>query len=248
MKKILLFMLATSLASCSDDSGYLGGGGSSTPMLRTTVETAPNGTTFTSQYRYSDEQLLEVTHSNGTNEVYSYAGDILTEVNFYTNGSLVKKDVYKYTTSGVFGEFTSYDYTATDANKSAFKSTYSYNGNNVTVTRYTGGPQNQNQVVDTLALTLNSSGDILKAAGSKITTTYNFDAKKAPLSSSTAYLVTTLAALEGGAHNITTVQSTQNNTVSNSYSTYTYNADDYPASETHTEPDGSVHTTLYTYN
>lgn len=247
MKKILLFMLTVSVVSCSDDTGYLGGDGTSAPLLRTATETAPNGSTLTSQYRYSDDKLLEVSHSDGTNEVYSYGGDFLTEVNFYRSGALVKKDVYKYTTSSVFGEHISYDYTATDADHNTIKSTYSYDGNNVTVTRYSGGQLNQNEQTDTFAVTLTSDGDILKVVGTKKSAIYNFDLNKAPLSASSSHLVMTLVALEGGAHNIATSQTTQNNTISNSYSTYIYNTDGYPQSETHTEPDGSVYTTQYSY-
>lgn len=247
MKKISLFILAVALASCSDDTGYLGGDGTDTTLLRKSVATAPNGTVITSQYRYNDDKLLEVTHSNGTSEVYSYGGDFLTEINHYTNNTLVQKEVYNYNTSGVFGAHILYDYTVSDTENNAVKSEYAYDGNNVTVTRYSGGLLSQTTPVETFAMTLTSDGDILKVVSTNKSVIYGFDLNKAPLSETSAHLATSLADLEGGAHNIATIQSSQAGVINSSYSTYIYNSAGYPDSETHTEPDGSVYTTQYTY-
>ncbi|MFL9845087.1 hypothetical protein [Flavobacterium rhizosphaerae] len=252
MKKLWLFILAGTFAvACSDDDyGYKDNSGNenSATLLRKKVETAPDGTQITTNYQYDGNKLTTVTRSNGTSESYSYVNmDYLSEIRYYENGALVRKDAFLYGT-GSFTDHITFSYDIDNpANNTAIRSSYAWNGTTVTVTEYKGDDSSQTENIGTVTLTVTSNNNVVKFQSENKTISYGFDYQNAPLKEMSVYGLLIYADYKGGTNNITSVETTQNGTVSHSYNTYTYNNKDYPLTQTHTEPDGSVYTTEYFY-
>jgi YD repeat-containing protein len=250
MKKILLFITMAALAtSCSDDlnSGNPGGGSDSYVLVKKQVETAADGSSITTNYSYDANKLTSVTHSNGTNEAYTYFENYITEIRHYENGGLIEKEVFTYSTSGLTG-YVSYLYDlANPANNNAVKYEYIYNGGTITVNKYTGDQSSQTVAAGTVTLTVTSNGNITQYHSGTTTIDYNFDLNSSPVREIAGYQAVVLAALEGGANNITTKRVNNNGTIANSLNTYVYNPVNYPVTANHTGADGSISTSVYTY-
>lgn len=242
MKKIfgLLMIFAGVLTSCQDDMPYHEPEGSGVTLLKKMVVTMSNGAQVTSLYNYDGEKLTSVTHSDGTSETYSYAGNSLTEVRYYNNGGLVKKATYLYTSNAFVG------YTATNydlqnpANNFSQRYEYIVNGDDITINEYRGDEADQNELYQTNILTV-VNNNVKKIVTPDGTTQYQFDYKNAPLRNAEAYGVMLLANFEGGINN--EIARNEDGAVSNT--AYTYTPDEFPATATLTGSEN--YTITYTY-
>ena len=249
MKKILLFVTALLAVSCSDDlnSGNPDGGSDSYILPKKKVETAANGSSLTTNYSYNGNKLTSVTYSDGTNEAYTYLENYITEIRHYENGGLIEKEVFNYSTSGLTAHVSYFYDLANPSNNNAVKYNYTYNGGTITVNKYTGDESSQTTAAGTATLTVTSNGNITKYESGTTTIDYNFDFNSSPVREIAGYQAVVLAALEGGANNITTTRVNNNGTITNILTTYVYNPVSYPVTATHTAADGSVSTTAFTY-
>lgn len=249
MKKILLFVAASLAIGCSDDlnSGTGGGNPDSYILPKKQVDTAPDGSSITTNYSYDGNKLTLVTHSDGSNESYTYTDRYITEIRHYKNGGLVEKETFTYSTSGIAAHVSYFYDLANPSNNNALRYEYVYNGNTITINKFTGDDTSQTTAAGTAMINVTSTGNITQYQSGTTEITYNFDVNSSPLRQVLGYQAVVLAELIGGANNITTTRVNNNGTITNSITTYVYNPVSYPVSATHTAADASVSTTAYTY-
>jgi len=246
MKKIfgLLVIFAGVLASCQDDMPYHEPeDGAGQVLLKKMVVTQANGTAITSTYTYDGEKLTAVAHSNGTSESYNYNGSFISDARYYNNGGLVRKDTYLYDGTGAFAGFLASYYDLQNPNNShAERFDYIFNGETVTVKKYTGTESQQNELVSTTLLNILNNNIKAKQVEGGVLTQYAFDFKNSPMRNIKFFNVFTLVNMEGGINNETgrNVNGTIINTV------YNYLPNEYPAMATVTGG-GLNYTVTYTY-
>jgi hypothetical protein len=245
MKKIfgLLLFVGLALTSCADDDyPYNPGEPDTTVLLKRKVITAPDGTQSTSTYNYDGHTLTSIIHNDGSSEQFNYAGDILTEVRYYQNGGLVRKDSYRYGNTGNFGGYlASYYDLQNSANSYAERFDYIFEGETATVARYRGTEQQQTQLVETSVVTVmngNVRSNIIEGGVSKL---FLYDFRNAPLENITAYSIFILTNKEGGINN--EIARNVNDVITNT--AYTYTEAEFPATATVTG--GQNYTVTYTY-
>ncbi|MFP9100039.1 hypothetical protein ACLI09_13400 [Flavobacterium sp. RHBU_24] len=249
MKKILLFITAAVLTvSCSDDLENSGpGNGGGYVLLKKKVVTPPGAAAVTTQYNYDDNKLTTVTHSDGTNETYTYTNNYITEIKHYQNSSLIEKEVFTYDEIGLATHISYFYDLANPANNHALKYNYTYTGGTVSVTKFSGDEAAQTTPAGTATLSVTIHGNITKYVSGNTTINYGFDTKSSPMREIAGYQAITLAEFEGGANNITTLQVNNSGTIVNTLTTYTYNPIDYPLTSTYTAANGSITSTAYSY-
>lgn len=249
MKKILLFVAALAMVSCSDNDSTSGGSSTNATLLTSMKQTLRDGSQTTATYRYSDNQLIEINNPIVSQRtILTYNANLPTEINTYrSNNELAQKTVIQYTGSGQLAQQIIYRYTlgsTTDVNKY----TYTFGAENVTVNSYnvTG---TSDVLTGSSVYTLSANGNIMsKIINANNGTTYTYDGNKSPFSEIAGAQVLRLIFLDGGPNNILTTRTVSNGEVSNTYSTYTYNGDGFPATENYTITNGDVITRQYNYN
>lgn len=97
MAAIALF----TITSCSDDDSGTANNNNTTGnvLLKKTVTTDVDGT-VTSVYSYDGNKLTGIANSDGTSEVITYTGDLITEWKMYDGTTLDGKSTYEYNNAG----------------------------------------------------------------------------------------------------------------------------------------------------
>lgn len=248
MKKILLFVTALAMVSCSDNDNSGTGSSTDATLLTSMSQTQGDGTQTTATYRYSDNQLIEISNPVVNQKtILTYNANFPTEINTYRGNELTQKTVIQYTGNGQLAQQVIYRYTlgnTADINKY----TYTFGAENVTVTSYrvTGS---SDVLAGSFVYTLSASGNIMsKVVDANNGTTYTYDGNKSPFSEIAGAQVLRLIFLDGGPNNILTTRIIAGGTVTNTYSTYTYNSDGFPLTENYTTASGEVIARQYNYN
>ncbi|KOS07835.1 hypothetical protein AM493_18570 [Flavobacterium akiainvivens] len=234
---------ALAFTSCADDDlPYNPGEETGEVLLRQMVVTPASGQSITSQYTYDGDRITAVSHSNSTNESYSYATNgALTEVRYYEEGNLVRKSTFEYAASGAFNAVVHMYYDiANPANNHAERFTYAIAGQDITVVKYTG--DEQSQTVEDQTFVLKVINNNITAITGDIEASYSFDFQASPLSNVADFGVMYLADLQGGINNVITATEEGVQTTAN----YQYTSDGYPAQATVTTA-GQTYTVTYTY-
>jgi len=243
MKKIylLLFAVCGVLISCQDDLPYREPNPADTEiLLKKMVITKADGTQQITQYVYDAEKLQSVMYNDGRSETYSYTNNLLTEVRYYTNSGLVKKETYFY------GDGTFVGYSANNYNlqnpASNFTQRFEYvtNGNTVTVNEFRGDETSQNDLFQVKTLNI-LNGNIKEVETTGFSTQYLFDYKNAPFENMDSYSIVMLARFEGGINN--PIGRNVNGAITNI--AYTYTEDEFPATAIATGAQN--YTVTYTY-
>jgi hypothetical protein len=244
MKKIFgLLLTVVILASCSDDAPYRDPGTDDTEvLLKKMVVSGPDGQE-TSQFEYDGEKLMSITHSNGSSESYNYIGSALNEIRYYQNGGLVRKDTYLYSTTLSFAGFLAVHYDLQNpSNTYAERFDYTFQGDAVTIRKYTGTESQQTELTETKVLTILNNNIKKEVIEGGATTEYAYDYKNAPLKNVTLYNILALAKMEGGINN--EIGRNVNGAITST--SYTYTEAEYPATATITGASGN-YTITYTY-
>lgn len=250
MKKILLFLAALSMASCSDSSNTSNNSNNDNNLLLATmVQTSGDGTQTTTTYRYSDSQLIEI-NASATNQktIFTYVAGFPTEINTYRGSELTQKTVVGYSTTGQLSQTTVYRYALGDT-ADIHRSTFTFGASNVTVDYYKVTGTGTDTLLNSTVLTLLANGNIASSIlDTNNGSVYTYDGNKSPLSSITAAQVLRLIVFGGGENNVLTTQKATDGAISSTYSTYTYNSSGYPVTENYTTATGEVIVREYTYN
>ncbi|MES2485539.1 MAG: hypothetical protein V4581_06270 [Bacteroidota bacterium] len=243
MKKIYLLLVALCgiLASCQDDLPYREPNPADTEILLKKMVIIPaDGTQQTIQYGYDGEKLQSVMYSDGRSETYNYTNNLLTEVRYYSNGGLVKKETYFYG-DGNFVGYSANNYNLQNpANNFTQRFEYVTNGNTVTINEFRGDETSQNDLFQVKTLNI-VNGNIKEVAVTGSSTQYLFDYKNAPFKNMDSYSILMLTRFEGGINN--QIGRNVNGTITNI--AYTYTVDEFPATATATGAQN--YTVTYTY-
>ncbi|MFP9118499.1 hypothetical protein ACLI08_11975 [Flavobacterium sp. RNTU_13] len=246
MKKILLFMAAIAMASCSDDTPPTPTDDVTVVLPSRIVTTKPDGTQLTATYTYSGNRITTTTYSDGTSESYSYIDQYLTEKRIYQNGGLIEKDVFLYDAAGFAGRVKNYYNLANPSANYSVRSLYTYSGTTVSVTELKGDENSQTTPYRTLTLTMATNGNIVKYDDGTTVINYSYDYFNNPFKNLYAYGILILSDYKGGANNVTGTQTTTGGTNVTTFTSYTYNMD-YPVTATTSTADGSQTVMQYTY-
>ena len=236
MKKVFLFLSAISfvaISSCSDEENPV------TPPVNTTDDVLvkrvttqqddPEGFNYTIDYTYSGNKLVQGIYDDGSLEKYYYTGDLITKIEYITNGTIEFQDVFAYNAQGKLTEYR-FQWMLENTEE---KSLYVYNSDNTVTETQLSGPINSTSTtgsVSTLSFANGELSQIVQENGS--TYTYSYDAKNSPFKNVTGYAEIAHAFVgdyetHGRSKNIVSIV---NETFSQNYTTNSiqYNADNYP--------------------
>jgi hypothetical protein len=246
MKKLVLVFsaLVMVLSSCSssDEETNTPPTSSSVLVKKAIVEDEDGG--YTTLYTYNGNKIVKTTNSDDTSEVFTYSGDLITKIEYYTDTTLDQKDIFTYNTDNKLITYTRLDYGV----EWGTKETYVYNSDGtLSVTEYIGDLTSQTQLNSTSKIYF-TNGEISKTevfeGGIKTNTiTYTHDTKNNPYKNITGFNKLSISSGGGISHNILTEVDTDAGT---STYEYTYNSNDYPSTEKETYS-GETYTTQYFY-
>ncbi|CAM3404406.1 hypothetical protein FLLO111716_08515 [Flavobacterium longum] len=225
MKKILCFLAigALALQSCSSSSDD-DDNASGVVLLKQTVETDADGSTFTSTATYNGTKINKVTSDGGYVVQFTYTGDLITKVEYKLGGVLFQKETYTYNGSG---QLTSYVMLELEDDYGR-KENYVYNGDGtISVSYFNGDTTSQTTSDGTGVITFLPNGEV-----ATITTSmgeshiYTYDNKNNPFKNVTGYgkISFTDIGASGIMHNVVLDQMS----FGADEIIYTYNADNYP--------------------
>lgn len=245
MKKFFA-MAATALffmTSCSSDDAQPTNSGTNPTvvLLKKTVETYEDGTTFTTNYNYDGNKIVSMVDSEGNTTTFTYTGDLITEIKHYEGETLFQKDVIEYNSTGK--PQTSYMYLMTQ--NSSTKNNYTYNSNGtITVTSLVGDLETQTLEGDTVTLTVQNN-NITSAVYSSVNESWTFTNTVDPRSNITGYMNAMISNFEGGYNNVATSNYSDSEGITENYTlSYTYGPNTYPATAVETDVDTEEVTTI----
>lgn len=245
MKKIFA-LAATALfimTSCSSDDAQPTNPGTNNALLKKTVETFEDGSTFTTNYNYNGNKIVSVTDSEGNIVNFTYTGDLITEVKYYEGQTLFQRDVLEYDNNGKLTTSTMYLLTQNSASKGVY--THNSNGT-ITINNFYGDLESQTEPsgVDVLTVVNNNITNMTGGLTASWTFTNTID----PLSNITGYMGWMLANGEGGVNNLASYNyQFSEGPAEIGTITYTYNSNNYPATSIDTNTEGDVITTQFFY-
>ncbi len=258
MKKVLtmaavaLFMMT----SCSDDDSNSTNNPETAILPTKLIETNPDGE-VTMTFSYDGTKLTGVNRNDGSNDVFTYTGDLVTELKSYQGDILMYKELFQYNTQNQLVAYYVFDYDSEDYSKYA----YVHNSNGtIAYKEYNGSSENpadfteltaEGVITDTTLTTTYIYGTTTETD----VLTYTYDGKNSPMRNITGFDKIGFAGTDGSLKNYF------ENVVSQSYTTfggtqpvlervttYTYNADNFPLTETEKDTDNNIITdTQYFY-
>jgi len=246
MKKILLFMAALSMASCSDDAPANNNPESPVILPQRTVTTKADGNQLTTTYSYDGNKLTGISYSDGSAESYNYIETYLTEIRYYKNGGLVQKNKFLYNGGGLAACVKNYYNLSNPSASYSVKGVYTFTSNLVTVSEFTGDENSQTTPLRTLTLQLATNGNVVKYDDGTTVINYSYDYLSNPFKNLYAYGILLMANYKDGVNNINGTQTITGGTTATTTTTYTYNQD-YPVTATQTSATGSQSVTQYFY-
>ena len=248
MKKLVLVFsaLVMVLSSCSssDEETNTPPTSSSVLVKKAIVEDEDGG--YTTLYTYNGNKIVKTTNSDDTSEVFTYSGDLITKIEYYTDTTLDQKDIFTYNTDNKLITYTRLDYGI----EWGTKETYVYNSDGtLSVTEYIGDLTSQTQLNSTSKIYF-TNGEISKIEGFEggvktRTINYTYDTKNNPYKNITGFDKLGIIFEEGISHNLLTESDTDTAGDPVTYE-YTYNSNNYPSMAKEIIGDGT-YTTQYFY-
>ncbi|MDV6168805.1 hypothetical protein R1T16_10245 [Flavobacterium sp. DG1-102-2] len=258
MKKIFaMAAIALFMVSCSDDDSN---STQTNVKLTKVIETDMEGT-LTSTLIYNGNKLVQINSSDGTKNIITYTGDLITEETFTgPSNEIIWKYIYQYNSQNQLVTYYELDY----EDSYNTKTTYVHNSNgSISFTEYDSEDFDLNSFTEKSAEgTITDDTYINKMFSPNGTVTYidtysyTYDGKNYPLKGITGYDKIGFAGTDGGKkHGIQNVISQsytpQGSTqaVVETTTTYTYNGDNFPLTQVETSvgnPQSNT-TTQYIY-
>lgn len=234
MKKnfILISAIALVFTSCSSDDSPSEEVSSSVlvkkMILMSTDEGDDSYWNNTINFSYNGTKLTQSIDEDGYKSVYTYTGDLITKIEYFDGSTLDSQDLFSYNSNGKLIEYRDLDV----SNDYERKFTYTYNSNGtVTVTEYTGTIGNTTVSLFTPNIYTFANGELTSTDNISI---ISYDSKNNPFKNVTGYQE--IMTLEFTDDYMITFGRNQNfvsapvgtSTTEGSFSTYTYNSDNYP--------------------
>ncbi len=102
MKKLLL-LLAIAVVSCdsgADTTPYDPTATQTTTLLSKIVETDDAGNDLTTNFNYDGYKIVNFTSSDGGSGVFTYSGNIITQIRYYDGTTLEQTDLFAFNAAG----------------------------------------------------------------------------------------------------------------------------------------------------
>lgn len=244
MKKIILSLcfIATTLISCSSDSDSSNNQLNDVLVKKVVYTSITDDYTETVVYTYNGNKLVKGVYDDGSQEIFTYQGNLITKIELITDGELDTTETFSYDTNGRLTGYIFEEGPFTD------EETFIYNADGtITSTIGTGAAAS----VQTLYF---QNDELLKIVRSARTYNYTYDSKNSPFRNVTGY--DKIAFVTHGDHeiygrkqNISTIYESVEG-VNYTTNTMTYNSGNYPLTATsnaifESEPNSA--TVEYTY-
>ncbi len=247
MKKIVLFLLAFTVLSCSSDESETTQ--SDEPILIKRIAYSGGSSSDPSDvvYTYDGTKMVSAVVDNSMTLSYIYEGNYVTRINSYNQNNLLTN----YFINGYEnGRLISRKHIIPVADQ-GFRSEYTYNSDGtVSVANFSGNEFVQNDTENPGKLYFGASGEIIKyeqyAGNGTVTSTYFHDNKNNPYKNVTGF--DKMLNSTGSFHNVTseiTIGADGSQSVETSHE-FLYNEFDYPKSAVRTQ-NGSETIILYYY-
>ncbi len=244
MKKILLCLglvaIASSCSSDSDSPNYPPVVASDGVLVKEVIYTSvTDDYTETIEYTYSGNKLVKGVYDDGSEEIFTYEGDLITGLELFTDGEVVYRETYTYDGNGRLTEHFIDDEGFTETE------TFVYNADGTVTSSLDGGQRTLHFQNGQLIKIVNEGGEVYN---------YTYDGKKSAFRNVTGFAK--IAHVYHGDHeffdaqqNISTIYESTND-VDYTTNTMTYNANDYPNTVTSNaifESVPSIATVQYNY-
>jgi hypothetical protein len=241
MKKIicLTFVLSLFILSCSSNESN-DNSNSGVVLLRKLISSNSQGT-VTTNLNYNGNKIVNATSSNGTENIYTYTGDLITKTETYNNNVLFRSVLYSYNSQNELISGVELNHNTNVGTKTIL--TYNSNGT-ITYNMYDGDLISQTLLWGTYTATI-INGEItsFKDENTNFVETCNFDSKNTPMKNvlGTEKLSISIGSgtyrnIIGKFHNLVeqkTTPQTGSQYIFRSIQ-YTYNSDDYPTTGSRT--------------
>jgi hypothetical protein len=200
MKKIicLTFVLSLFILSCSSNESN-DNSNSGVVLLRKLISSNSQGT-VTTNLNYNGNKIVNATSSNGTENIYTYTGDLITKTETYNNNVLFRSVLYSYNSQNELISGVELNHNTNVGTKTIL--TYNSNGT-ITYNMYDGDLISQTLLWGTYTATLNN-GEIttFKDESSNTTDTYTYDLKNNYKKNILGYEKISIAVGSGVSYNI----------------------------------------------
>lgn len=198
MKKIIILTLSVLLFSCSSNDSN-GNSNTGVVLLRKTISSNSQGT-VTTNLNYNGNKIVNATSSNGTEDIYTYTGDLITKHESYNNNVLFRSVLYSYNSQNNLNSSIELNHNTNYGTKTIL--TYNSNGT-ITYNMYDGNLISQTGLWGTYTATLNN-GEIttFKDESSNTTYTYTYDLKNNYMKNILGYEKASMAVGSGVSYNI----------------------------------------------
>ncbi len=225
-------------------------------FLTKTISTGTNGIPITKNYTYNGKKLVSIisTNTNGFSTIFTYSGDLITQIEEFIGMELYKKKTFNYDSSNRLRSYLIVS--SSQGSKSDF--TYLANGD-ISSVNYKGTNTSQTTQVSTSkvfftngAITKKETNVISSEFGDAYTyiSNYTYDNKNFPLKNVTGYNKIAFADdIKAFTHNIKTWEGTSALSILDNFLyvfSYTYNSSDFPITESSRKTSGSESSTVIT--
>ncbi len=256
MKKIICLLGFSALVFTSCSSGDSSSTTTESDVLVTkTIETYANdGSTVTTNYSYNGKKMVKATDSDGYYEKYTYTGDLLTKVEYFSDADeLEETETFTYNTSGKLATYVRSEWIVDQGVREEF--VYNSNGT-VSTTTYSGTPTLQTFPLNTSVVYFSGSEvsmtELYNGSALASMHTYTYDTKNNPFKNVTGFdkIAVIEAESVGLIHNILTDTYSESSNTFTYNNVYTYNSLNFPLTNADTEGTDATTTitTQYFYN
>ena len=256
MKKLALAFSALTLivlvsCSVSDEDPVANTVDPSSVLLKKIIDLDPVHGNVTTLINYNGNKVTGSTSDDGSSDVFTYTGDLITKVEYFTGTTLDQRELYTYNSNNKLVTYVRLDF---DATGSGVKETYVHNADGtISYSRYLGDTNSQTQLNNT-GKAFFTNGEISKVekyyttGGVNTTqvTNYTYDDINNPLMNITGYAATafTDGFADGILHNVLTETHVSNST-QNLTTTYTYNSNNFPVTSSETGSSSTLNTQYF---
>lgn len=249
MKK--LFALAATalfiMTSCSSDDSTNPGTNPNLGLLKKLIETYDDGSSFTTDFNYNGNKLVSEVDSDGWETIYTYTGELVTEMKTYEDETLFQTNMFTYDPNNKLATHLMLLHTQ----NSGYKSEYTHNADGtITVENFHGDLNNQTTPIGTYIVTM-SNNNVTEIDMGTATQTFTYTNTIDPYSLIAGNEWMAVAFAEGGGvNNMATwhYENTMGTVYNDATFTYTYNAANLPVTSVETDAvTGDVVTTQFFY-
>ncbi|MCF6132975.1 hypothetical protein [Flavobacterium wongokense] len=235
-------MLVTSCSSSDDNSTI----NENDVLVKRSIRTYANGGSVTTvDHTYNGRKAVKSIDSNGNYELYTYTGDLITQVrNYNSSDVLVDTETFTYNSDTKLVSYVR----ANVAANTGVKQTYVYNlDDTVTTATFSGDATSQVTLTGTGTIAISGGEVVMQTSSGGAMHTYTYDTKNNPFKNITGFdkiMVIGGVATGGVQHNILT----DNDSSGYVYNfAYIYNTANYPMTVTRSEGTDLIFTTEYIY-